>query len=127
MAFSTLGVASGGQVINQTRLQYLETLEVMVKMASLQTSFVTLDNAIKTTSRRVNALEYVVIPMIEDVISYIKGEMDEMDREEFFRVKKVTDKKKQKLKAEYEASVAEAAAQQQKLKAEYEASVAEAA
>merc|ERR1719263_412335 len=78
-----------------------ETLEVLVRMASLQTSFVTLDTAIKTTSRRVNALEYVVIPRIEDVISYIKTEMDEMEREEFFRVKKVTEKKKQKMALEF--------------------------
>jgi len=100
-AFSTIGCAAGGQVVNQTRKAHIETLEVMVKMASLQTSFVTLDSAIKTTSRRVNALEYVVIPKIEDIISYIKTEMDEMEREEFFRVKKVTEKKKEKIAAEF--------------------------
>merc|ERR1711861_82768 len=92
----------GGAVIQQTRAVHVETLETIVKMASLQTSFVTLDLAIKTTSRRVNALEYVVIPRIEDTISYIKTEMDEMEREEFFRVKKVTEKKKQKIQAELE-------------------------
>jgi V-type H+-transporting ATPase subunit D len=108
--FSTIGCAAGGQVVNQTRKAHLDTLEIMVKMASLQTSFVTLDSAIKTTSRRVNALEYVVIPKIEDIISYIKSEMDEMEREEFFRVKKVTEKKKQKLAAEFELMMKEQAA-----------------
>ena len=29
------------------------------------------------------------MPHIEGIISYIKSEMDEMEREEFFRVKKV--------------------------------------
>ncbi|CAK0790772.1 unnamed protein product [Prorocentrum cordatum] len=52
------------------------------------------------TSRRVNALQYVLIPRIEDTIQYITQEMDEMDREEFFRVKKVVEKKKQKLERE---------------------------
>merc|ERR1719207_49129 len=111
--FATFGVGAGGKVVNQTRLAHLETLMVMVKMASLQTAFVTLDLAIKTTSRRVNALEYVVIPKIEEIISYIKSEMDEMEREEFFRVKKVTEKKKQKLQLEFELMQAEAAAAKQ--------------
>ena len=35
-----------------------------------------------------NALEHVVIPRLEGTIAYIKSEMDEMEREEFFRVKK---------------------------------------
>lgn len=46
------------------------------------------------TNRRVNALEFVVIPKIENTIKYIQSELDEQDREEFFRLKKVQGKKK---------------------------------
>jgi len=52
------------------------------------------------TSRRVNALEYVLIPKIDDIVHYIDQEMDEQAREEFFRVKKVVEKKKQKIELE---------------------------
>lgn len=96
----TLGVASGGQVIQASRETHLETMKMLVKMASLQTSFVTLDEEIKMTGRRVNALEYVVMPRISDIIAWIKQEMDEMEREEFFRVKKVVEKKRQRIEAQ---------------------------
>jgi V-type H+-transporting ATPase subunit D len=96
----TLGVAQGGAVVQKCREQHLKTLELIIKLASLQTSFVTLDEEIKMTGRRVNALEYVIIPRIEDVIRYINQEIDEQAREEFFRVKKVVEKKKQKIERE---------------------------
>ena len=51
------------------------------RLASLQTSFVTLDEALKVTNRRVNALENVTIPKIEGVLSYIARELDELERE----------------------------------------------
>merc|ERR1712066_519272 len=82
------------------RETYFKSLTAIIKLASLQTSFNTLDEEIKMTGRRVNALEYVIIPRIEDIMKYIEQEMDEQAREEFFRVKKVVEKKKIKLAKE---------------------------
>jgi len=98
--YQTLGVAHGGAVINACRETYIKSVILLVKLASLQTAFKTLDEEIKMTSRRVNALEYVLIPRIEDICQYINQEMDEQSREEFFRVKKVVEKKKQKMARE---------------------------
>jgi V-type H+-transporting ATPase subunit D len=61
-----------------------------VELASLQTSFVMLDTAIKVTNRRVNALEKVVVPKLENTITYIKGELGEQEREFFRRVEKIS-------------------------------------
>ncbi|KAG9451266.1 hypothetical protein H6P81_011231 [Aristolochia fimbriata] len=83
------GLARGGQQIQHCRGAYIKAIEVLVELASLQTSFLTLDAAIKTTNRRVNALENVVKPRLENTISYIKGELDELEREDFFRLKKI--------------------------------------
>jgi hypothetical protein len=50
-----------------------------------QTAFIILDEVIKVTNRRVNAIEHVIIPRVENTISYITSELDELDREEFYR------------------------------------------
>ncbi|KAK9837412.1 hypothetical protein WJX81_000614 [Elliptochloris bilobata] len=83
------GLGKGGQQVQYCRKAYMTAVELLVELASLQTAFLTLDEAIKTTNRRVNALDNVVIPKLENTIAYIKGELDELEREEFFRLKKV--------------------------------------
>jgi len=100
LEFSTedmAGIGKGGEQIRGAREAFQKVLELMVKIASLQTSFVTLDAAIKVTNRRVNALEKVVIPKIENTIAYILSELDELEREEFFRLKKVQGVKRRAL------------------------------
>lgn len=64
---------------------YAKAVETLVELASLQTAFMILDEVIRATNRRVNAIEHVVIPRLENTIKYIVSELDEMDREEFFR------------------------------------------
>ena len=75
-----------------------------MELASLQTSFLTLDAEIKTTNRRVNALENVVKPRLENTIAYIRGELDEHEREEFFRLKKIQGYKQRELERQKEAA-----------------------
>eukprot|EP01025_Chloroclados_australasicus_P029668 TRINITY_DN29640_c0_g1_i3.p1 TRINITY_DN29640_c0_g1~~TRINITY_DN29640_c0_g1_i3.p1 ORF type:complete len:304 (-),score=39.42 TRINITY_DN29640_c0_g1_i3:135-1046(-) len=94
------GLAAGGQQVSKCKDSYLKTVELLVRLASMQTAFLTLDAAIKTTNRRVNALENVVKPRVSNTIAYIKGELDELEREEFFRLKKVQDKKQAKKQKE---------------------------
>ena len=71
----------------------------------------TLDEVIKATNRRVNAIEHVIIPRYERTVfflyffhqtkksifkvAYIISELDEAEREEFYRLKKVQAKKKE--------------------------------
>ncbi|KDP23585.1 hypothetical protein JCGZ_23418 [Jatropha curcas] len=98
------GLARGGQQVQACRAAYIKSIEVLVELASLQTSFLTLDEAIKTTNRRVNALENVVKPRIENTINYIKGELDELEREDFFRLKKVQGYKKREIERQLAAA-----------------------
>jgi len=93
-SYDLTGLGRGGANIAKMKKNYAKAVELLVDLATLQTCFITLDEAIKLTNRRVNAIEYVIIPRIERTLSYIITELDELEREEFFRLKKVQKKKK---------------------------------
>lgn len=92
--YELAGLARGGQQLAKLKKAYAEAIKLLVELASLQTSFMTLDEVIKITNRRVNAIEHVIIPRIERTLSYITSELDEREREEFYRLKKIQAKKK---------------------------------
>jgi V-type H+-transporting ATPase subunit D len=92
--FNLTGLGRGGQKVLKARETYAKAVETLVELASLQAAFMILDEVIRATNRRVNAIEHVVIPKLENTIKYVISELDEMDREEFFRLKKVQGKKK---------------------------------
>ena len=83
--FNLTGLGRGGQQVLRAKEVYAKAVETLVELASLQTAFMILDEVIRATNRRVNAIEHVVIPRLENTIKYIVSELDEMDREEFFR------------------------------------------
>lgn len=92
--YELAGLARGGQQLAKLKKNYQRAVKLLVELASLQTSFVTLDEVIKITNRRVNAIEHVIIPRIERTLAYVISELDELEREEFYRLKKIQDKKK---------------------------------
>uniref|UniRef100_A0AC34QH96 V-type proton ATPase subunit D n=1 Tax=Panagrolaimus sp. JU765 TaxID=591449 RepID=A0AC34QH96_9BILA len=92
--YDLIGLGKGGANITRLKKNYSKAVELLVELATLQTCFITLDEAIKITNRRVNAIEHVIIPRIENTLTYIVTELDEMEREEFFRMKKIQAKKK---------------------------------
>ncbi|KAL9104136.1 MAG: hypothetical protein Q9163_000883 [Psora crenata] len=91
--FGLTGLGKGGQQVQRCRETYARAVETLVELASLQTAFVILDEVIKVVNRRVNAIEHVIIPRTENTIRYINSELDELDREEFYRLKKVKNNK----------------------------------
>ncbi|XP_050344453.1 V-type proton ATPase subunit D [Nymphalis io] len=92
--YELAGLARGGQQLTKLKKNFQSAVKLLVELASLQTSFVTLDEVIKVTNRRVNAIEHVIIPRLERTLAYIISELDELEREEFYRLKKIQDKKK---------------------------------
>ena len=66
-----------------------KVLSQMIKLAEMEKSCNMLADEIEKTRRRVNALEYVMIPDMEETIKYIKMKLDESERGERVRLMKV--------------------------------------
>ena len=63
----------------------------MLKLAQIEKSAQLMAEEIEKTRRRVNALEYVVIPDTQETIRYINMKLDENDRATTIRLMKVKD------------------------------------
>ena len=68
-----------------------KVFQKMLKLAQIEKSAQLMAEEIEKTRRRVNALEYVVIPNTQDAIRYITMKLDENDRSTTTRLMKVKD------------------------------------
>jgi V/A-type H+-transporting ATPase subunit D len=72
-------------------------LPSVCKAAEYENAIFSLAKELERTQKLINALEYVIIPQYQDAIYFIKATLEEREREEFVRLKKVKvvlDKKK---------------------------------
>lgn len=67
-------------------------LPKMVQLAKTEKTVRMLADEIERNKRRVNALEYVMIPQLEETIKYIKAKLDENERAAVIRMMKVKNK-----------------------------------
>ncbi len=83
------GVLGTTPVIDDTAKAFEELVEAIIKSAEIETTMKRLLDEIESTKRRVNALEFKVIPELGEARDFIKMRLDEMEREELFRLKKI--------------------------------------
>src|SRR5215217_2761227 len=74
------------------------------KAAEYENAIFSLAKELERTQKLINALEYVIIPQYEHAIYFIKATLEEREREEFVRLKKVKAVLDKKKVAEEEAS-----------------------
>lgn len=73
-----------------------EAVKNVAELSAAEAAIRRLAEAIAATKRRVNSLEYIVIPRIQNTIRYIEMSLQERAREDFFRLKRI----KQRLEEE---------------------------
>jgi len=84
--YGLLGTTSA---IDEAASSYEDLVEAIIESAEIETTMKKLLDEIESTKRRVNALEFKVIPELTEARDFIKMRLDEMEREELFRLKKI--------------------------------------
>ncbi|WP_333582623.1 V-type ATP synthase subunit D [Methanoculleus bourgensis] len=83
------GMLGTSAVIDEAAEAFEDLVEAIIEAAEIETTMKRLLDEIESTKRRVNALEFKVIPELTEARDFIKMRLDEMEREELFRLKKI--------------------------------------
>src|SRR6056297_3619689 len=102
------GLLGSSARIDEAADAYEELLETIILAAEVETAMKKMLTEIETTKRRVNALEFKLLPELYDNQEYIEQKLEEQEREEIFRMKKIK-QKKEEAEAEEAAEAAAAA------------------
>jgi V/A-type H+-transporting ATPase subunit D len=100
------GVLGTSARIDEVAEAYEDLLETVILAAEVETAMKKMLSEIETTKRRVNALEFKLLPDLRENQAYIEQKLEEQEREEIFRMKKVKSKKQAQERAEREAAAA---------------------
>ncbi|MBU0532138.1 V-type ATP synthase subunit D [Candidatus Micrarchaeota archaeon] len=85
----TYSVAGTSAKIDTAVEDFSEILEMVIKLAETETAMKRLIIEIEKTKRRVNALEYVLIPRLEEQKKLISFQLEEMERDSFVSLKAI--------------------------------------
>lgn len=83
---------SGNIRLDQSIITISTLFEKIIKLAEVEKTCDMLAEEIQKNKRRINALEYILIPQIEETIKYIVMKLDENERNNLVRLMKVKEK-----------------------------------
>lgn len=75
--------------MQETAVRFEQLAELLVKIASIEVRLKRMGFEIKKTTRRVNALEQIILPTINIQVRYIRSVIEQREREDIFRLKKI--------------------------------------
>jgi V/A-type H+-transporting ATPase subunit D len=94
------GFANTSAELDRAFKQFYRVMELLAHLAKAEGTTFQIANDVKRTQRRVNALNYVLIPRYRNTAKWIELVLEEKDREEFVRTKKIKGMIKKKQTAE---------------------------
>jgi V/A-type H+-transporting ATPase subunit D len=93
------GIIGTSPRIDEAADAYEKLVETVVKAAELETTMKKLLEEIERTKRRVNALEFKVLPELEEIERFIRFRLEEMERDNIFRLKRIKSKAEKRAEA----------------------------
>ena len=88
------GIVESSAAVQEAAAAYEKVVEKVIEAAEIETSMKKMLNEIEKTKRRVNALEFAVIPKMQETERFIKFRLEEMEREGIFGLKMIKAKSK---------------------------------
>ena len=85
----TYGFADTNSSLDQATKLIRDILPGICKAAEYENAIFSLAKELEKTQKLINALEYVIIPQYQNALTFIKSTLEEREREEFVRLKKV--------------------------------------
>jgi len=86
------GIIGTSVHIDEATEAFEQLVVTIMKAAEIETTMKRLLEEVEKTKRRVNALEYRVIPQLQEAESFIEFRLEEMERENIFRLKRIKQK-----------------------------------
>ncbi len=83
------GLIGTSAAIDEAVDGYEQLVEKIIAAAELETSIKRLLDEVEKTKRRVNALEFKVLPELNEVKTFIAFRLEEMERESLFTMKRI--------------------------------------
>lgn len=75
--------------MDDTIKKYEDIVEKVIIIAEVETAMIKLLQEIEKTKRRVNGLEFNIVPTLENAVKFISLSLEEMERDDLIRLKKI--------------------------------------